>query len=237
MIKLGIMTSSIFRSHIHWQAWTKWAVVCLQSLINSRDPFLSRRWRWSFLSVCILCSAHFPLEYLLFLLPPLEPPEAYIDNEHDEKDPTGCQFSIGGAGIQILGVAPVLLWQAGQVAGLGVKRCREEKSDEREQEFKTKEERREEKNVKEAHRMGHNHWIWGTLQNISGARAKISQTYQKELRLFAAPPLCSPPWSSVHPEALCWCCPDSFLLGCQCTTSWFFGCRCLLREHHKNKSS
>lgn len=38
-----------------------------------------------------------------------EPPEAYVDNEHDEKDAAGCQLGIGGAGVQILGVAPVLL--------------------------------------------------------------------------------------------------------------------------------
>lgn len=38
-----------------------------------------------------------------------EPPEAYIDNEHDEKDTAGCQLGIGGAGVQILGVAPVFL--------------------------------------------------------------------------------------------------------------------------------
>lgn len=42
-------------------------------------------------------------------LPLSEPPEAYIDNEHDEKDTAGCQLGIGGAGVQILGVAPVLL--------------------------------------------------------------------------------------------------------------------------------
>lgn len=50
-------------------------------------------------------------EYLLPLLlcSVSEPPEAHIDNEHDEKDTAGCQLGIGGAGVQILGVAPVLL--------------------------------------------------------------------------------------------------------------------------------
>lgn len=60
-------------------------------------------------------AARLPLQYLhsvvLFLIffSPSEPPEAYIDNEHDEKDAAGRQLGIGGAGVQILGVAPVLL--------------------------------------------------------------------------------------------------------------------------------
>lgn len=95
---------------------------------------------------------------LLLLFSLLEPPEAYIDNKHDEKDTTGCQLGIGGAGIQILGITPVLLWQGRQVAGLGVERCREEKPEEREQEFKTKQERGEWKGRREKHR-------W--LQNVT----------------------------------------------------------------------
>lgn len=77
----------------------------------------------------------FPLRHLLllllllFLFPLLEPPEAYVDNEHDEKDTSSCQLGIGGAGIQILGVASVLFRQAGQVAGLGVECCEEEKAE------------------------------------------------------------------------------------------------------------
>lgn len=75
----------------------------------------------------------FPLRHLLLLLllpfPLLEPPEAYVDNEHDEKDTSSCQLGIGGAGIQILGVASVLFRQAGQVAGLGVECCEEEKAE------------------------------------------------------------------------------------------------------------
>lgn len=65
----------------------------------------------TFLSVFRLCSAHFRyhLQYLLLHFSHSEPPEAYIDNEHDEKDATGCQFGIGGAGIQVLCIAPVLL--------------------------------------------------------------------------------------------------------------------------------
>lgn len=81
-----------------------------------------------------------------------EPPEAHIDNEHDEKDTTGCQLGIGGAGIQILGVAPVLLRQAGQVAGLGVQRCGDEKQEEREPELKTKEKRGDWEKGEERHR-------------------------------------------------------------------------------------
>lgn len=60
-------------------------------------------------------------------------------------------------------------------------------------------------------------------------------TYQTGPPLSAAPPLYWPPWSSGRPAALCWCCPDSFLLGCQCTTSWFSGCRCLVREQHQTE--
>lgn len=137
------MTSFIFRSHIHGQARTKWAVVCLQSLIKSRDPVFSQRWQLFLVSAdSVQLIFHFNTSFLL-LFSLSEPPEAYIDNEHDEKDTTGRQLGIGGAGIQILGVAPVLLWQAGQVAGLGVQRCGEEKPEERERESKTKEERGE----------------------------------------------------------------------------------------------
>lgn len=62
--------------------------------------------------------------FILHLHPHLlhcsEPPEAHINNQHDEEDPPGSQLGIGGAGVQVLGVTPVLLGQAGQVAGLGV---------------------------------------------------------------------------------------------------------------------
>lgn len=63
-------------------------------------------------SLCLqtLCSSFSTLMLLSSSSPSLsEPPEAYIDNEHDEKDTPGCQLGIGGAGIQILGIAPVLL--------------------------------------------------------------------------------------------------------------------------------
>lgn len=59
-----------------------------------------------------------PFRY--FPLGPSEPPEAHVDYEHDEKDAPGRQLGVGGAGVQVFGVAPVLLGQAGQVAGLGV---------------------------------------------------------------------------------------------------------------------
>lgn len=49
---------------------------------------------------------------------PSQPPEAYVDDEHDEEDATGCQLGIGGACVQIFGVAAVFLGQTGQVAGL-----------------------------------------------------------------------------------------------------------------------
>ena len=45
--------------------------------------------------------------------------------------------------------------------------------------------------------------------------------------LARAPPLCLPPRSAAHPEAPCLCSPGSCGLGCQCTTSWSSGCRCL----------
>lgn len=57
-----------------------------------------------------------------------EPPEAHVDNEHDEEHAAGGQLGVGGAGVQILGVPLVLLGEAGQVAGLGVQRCREDKT-------------------------------------------------------------------------------------------------------------
>lgn len=73
------------------------------------------------LGVFRLDSANSPFQYF----PPLrsapsEPPEAYIDNKHYEKDTPGCQLGVGGTGVQVFGIAPVLLRQAGQVAGFGV---------------------------------------------------------------------------------------------------------------------
>lgn len=102
------MTSFIFRSHIHGQVRTEWAVVCLQSLIQSSDPFLFESWVTTSLRVCVHLIYHFNTSSSFSLLPS-EPPEAYIDNEHDEKDAAGSQLGIGGAGVQILGVTPVLL--------------------------------------------------------------------------------------------------------------------------------
>lgn len=64
-------------------------------------------------------------------------------------------------------------------------------------------------------------WIWG------------KKTHQTEPLPSAEPPLCWPPWSSAHPAAPCWCCPDSSALGCRCTTSWFSVCRCLRRQKDK----
>lgn len=51
-----------------------------------------------------------------------QPPEADVDDEHDEEDAAGRQLGVGGARVQVLGVAAVFLGQAGQVAGLGVQR-------------------------------------------------------------------------------------------------------------------
>lgn len=107
IIKLYIMTSFIFRSMDRREQNGRW-YVCKVSLragilfLVEEDSFL----------VSADCAAHFPLQYLLpvllfFLFS--EPPEAYIDNEHDEKNAAGCQLGIGGAGVQILGVTPVLL--------------------------------------------------------------------------------------------------------------------------------
>lgn len=80
----------------------------------------------AFLLICRRRATGSSLHYLLspLLLPHSEPPETYVDNEHDEEDTTGSQFGIGGAGIQILGITPILFGQGGQVAGLGVQ-CRE----------------------------------------------------------------------------------------------------------------
>lgn len=62
------MTSFIFRSHIHGQVRTEWAVVCLQK---------SHQELWSFsfwvevdnFSSC-LCSSYLPLQYLFLFFPP-----------------------------------------------------------------------------------------------------------------------------------------------------------------------
>lgn len=228
------MTSFIFRSHIHGQARTKWAVVRLQSLIKSRDPvFQSKVFSFSscLQTPCSSFSTPIPpsssssssLTFFLFLS---EPPEAYIDNEHDEKNTAGCQLGIGGAGVQILGVAPVLLWQAGQVAGLGVQRCRVKQPEGRETTARREEGRKKgQKRTKSLDPRSIILFEKDTLHWFDPERPE--RTYQREPLLSAAPPLCSPPWSSVRPGAPCWCCPDSSSLGCQCTTSWFFGCRCL----------
>lgn len=61
------------------------------------------------------------LQPLYLLSSPLsEPPEADVDDKHDEEDPACGQLSIGGASVQVLGIASVLLRQAGQITGLGV---------------------------------------------------------------------------------------------------------------------
>lgn len=84
-----------------------------KSLTESRDFVLF------FFSEDRRSAAQSPREHLLLPLhllhppssssAPLEPPEANVDNEHDEKDTSCCQFSVGGAGVQVLGIAPVLL--------------------------------------------------------------------------------------------------------------------------------
>lgn len=100
------MTSFIFRTLIRGQARTK-AVGCLHSLIKTWD--LSFGWRFFLMSTdSAQLIFHFNTS-LLFTTFSSEPPEAYIDDEHDEKDTTSCQLGIGGAGIQILGITPVLL--------------------------------------------------------------------------------------------------------------------------------
>lgn len=95
-----------------------------------RDPVFSSKVKAFSLRPQTVCgSFFFKLLYLLPLLLHLlfcrhsEPPEAHIDDEHYEKDATRCQLGVSGAGVQVLGVAPVLFRQAWQVAGLGVQRC------------------------------------------------------------------------------------------------------------------
>lgn len=86
-------------------------MVCLQKSYREQRLFHKIEGE-KFLQLNLLLSTFSLLQLLrLFLLSssPLEPPEANIDNEHDEKDTSSCQFSIGGAGVQVLGVAPVLL--------------------------------------------------------------------------------------------------------------------------------
>lgn len=62
------------------------------------------------LGVFRLDSANSQFQYFPLLHSgPSEPPEAYIDNQHDEKDTPGCQLGVGGAGVQVFGIAPVLL--------------------------------------------------------------------------------------------------------------------------------
>lgn len=109
-----------------------------------------------------------------------EPPEAYIDDEHDEKDTSGCQLGIGGAGVEILGVAPVLLGQAGQVAGLRVQRCGEEGRDTEEGRI-----------INYIDRPLKVRSIESGLMGLSPA-ANL-WTHQREPLLAAAPPLCWPP--------------------------------------------
>lgn len=52
-----------------------------------------------------------------------QPPESHIDNQHDKKHGYGRKFGVSGTHVQILGVLTVLLGQAGQVVGLGIKSC------------------------------------------------------------------------------------------------------------------
>lgn len=52
------------------------------------------------------------------------PPEAHINNECDENHSAGRHFSIGGASVEVLGIAAVLLRQAGQITSFGIQSCR-----------------------------------------------------------------------------------------------------------------
>ena len=58
------------------------------------------------------------------LLSPLygssEPPETHIYDECDEEQGPGSHLSICGPGVQVLGIASILLGEAGQIAGFSV---------------------------------------------------------------------------------------------------------------------
>lgn len=54
--------------------------------------------------------------------------------------------------------------------------------------------------------------------------------HQTVLLLVAELPQCLPPLSSEHPVTLCWCCPSSVWLCCQCMPSCFSGCMCLKQQ-------
>ena len=51
---------------------------------------------------------------------PSEPPETHIDDECDEDHGHSGHLSIGGAGVEIFGIAAVLFGQARQIAGFSV---------------------------------------------------------------------------------------------------------------------
>lgn len=51
---------------------------------------------------------------------PSEPPETHIDDERDEEHRNSRHLGIRGAGVEVFGVAAVLLRQGGQVAGFCV---------------------------------------------------------------------------------------------------------------------
>lgn len=52
---------------------------------------------------------------------PSEPPETHIDDECDEEHCHSGHLGIRGAGVEVFGIAAVLLRQAGQIAGFCVK--------------------------------------------------------------------------------------------------------------------
>lgn len=54
-------------------------------------------------------------------------------------------------------------------------------------------------------------------------QAITSTIYQTRPLLAAELLLCWPPWFSVHPVALCWCCSGSCVLCCRYMTFWSSG--------------
>lgn len=51
---------------------------------------------------------------------PLKPPETHIDDECDEEHCHSSHLGVRGAGVEVLGIAAILLRQGGQIAGFCV---------------------------------------------------------------------------------------------------------------------
>lgn len=51
---------------------------------------------------------------------PSEPPETHVDDERDEEHRNSSHFGVRGAGVEVFGVAAILLRQGREIAGFRV---------------------------------------------------------------------------------------------------------------------